>query len=75
MGNERICLEKIIKHEYNAPGTRQQNALAKRAKAMIDTAQQIMRYHARELFSHMFLDVPNETNSLWAHAPAYVADL
>ena len=69
-----LCLEKEIKHEYTAPNTPQQNAVAERALAMIDMAQQVVRYHARELFSHDFVDLPKETNSLWAHASAYVAD-
>lgn len=67
-----LCLEKKTKHEYTAPNIPQQNVVAARVLAMTDTVQQAVRYHARERFSHDFVDLPKETNSLsptvWTHS-------
>lgn len=63
-----------MKHQFTAPDTPQQNAAAEREFPVIDMAQQVVRYHARELSSRTFVDVPKETNSLRANASVCVAE-
>lgn len=54
-----LCLEnENNKLEYTSPGTHQQNGVAEWGLTQKDVTQQTVSYHAREVFSHEFVELP-----------------